>query len=158
MDVPGCGQIAIPDGPLFGRMVGGASPGVGSAKAKICVRVSATATVAVDYGTDPCLKEYTTATAPASASSSTDYTALVPLTGLDANTTSDSRLVLHDCRPSTDECDPDASPFRTFTTFPVDGSSTGKFAFAFTADGINVKENTGITPNVTLSLTRTLLQ
>src|SRR5206468_2697668 len=36
------------------------------------------------------------------------------------------------------------TPFRSFTTFPANGTSTGRFAFAFTADNINVVNNTTV--------------
>jgi phosphodiesterase/alkaline phosphatase D-like protein len=73
-----------------------------------------------------------------SAASSTDYTAILTLRGLNPSATYYDRMVIHTCRPTL-ECP--LSPYRSFTTFPTNGTATGQFAFAFTADNINVEKN-----------------
>jgi alkaline phosphatase D len=128
------------DGPLVGGLSAGSSA-TGSDTAKIWVRVRGAQTVAVDYSSDECLSSYTT-TATQVPSSSTDSTLIFTLPDLDASTTYYFRMVINSCRPSPPDCPP--SPYRSFTTFPTNGTATGQFAFAFTADNINVVDNTTV--------------
>jgi hypothetical protein len=65
----GCGSISITDGPLVGGLSAGTTSG--SDTAKIFVRISAAANVAIDYSVDECLASYST-TSTSSVSSSTD--------------------------------------------------------------------------------------
>jgi alkaline phosphatase D len=117
---------------MLGGLAGGAFPNTGSVK--IFVRVASPASVRVDYSTNQFLFTYQSS-AWKIANAGNDYTAIVPVTGLAAATRYYYKVVIN-CIP---QHVIDQYPY--FTTPPLDGTAEGKFAFAFTADNLNVEDN-----------------
>src|SRR5262249_34958033 len=81
--------------------------------------------VAVQYGTDPALATFTQ-TIAVQTTSAGDFTALVPLTGLQAQTTYYYRVLVNGVAQQ-------AGPLPSFTTFPAPGSAQD-FTFAVVSD------------------------
>ena len=104
-------------GPVFG--------GVTEAKANVFVRTNTAATVALQYSTDPGLRNPST-TSQFPAAVEHDFTTTVPLTGLTPETTYYVNVLVNGAPQLT-------QPYPAFTTFPVPGTSRA-FNFVVMAD------------------------
>jgi alkaline phosphatase D len=103
---------SVTHGPVVG--------GVTSSSAVVFVRTSDVATVSLRYGTDPTLTSYLTS-ADFTTDSTSDFTKIIPLTGLVAESPYYLDVVV-------DGVSQFVSPFPTFATFPLPGTArTFKF-------------------------------
>jgi alkaline phosphatase D len=118
---------AMTDGPLVG--------GVTNQVAEVWARTDVAASVAVEYSTDPLLASPQRSAAVTTTAGS-DFTAIVPLSGLQALTKYYYRILV-------DGTPEETANFPSFTTFANPGAATG-FSFAVVGD----LQNTRTYPNV----------
>jgi alkaline phosphatase D len=102
--------------------------------AKVWLRTSAVANVAVEYSTDPLLGDVLRSDTHTTSAAS-DFTMHVPLTGLVPETTYHYRVVVHGVPQHVE-------PYPSFTTFPPAGSSRS-FTFAVLSDTEHTEDDNG---------------
>ncbi len=124
--------LAFGESLTHGPVVGG----VTDSSANVFVRASGIATVALRYGTDPNLTTYSVSSSFA-LSADSDFTKIIPLTGLAAEQTYYLNPVVNGVPRS-------AAPYPSFTTFPPSGSSR-TFKFVVLSDFETVKNLTKTT-------------
>ena len=112
--------------------------GVTSSSANIFIRTDLAANVVLRYGTDPNFATYLT-TARFSTSSASDFTKIIPLTGLTADTTYYVNPVVKGVRQFT------GPPYPTFKTFPA-AESERDFNFVVLTDFVTVSKLTAAVP------------
>ena len=122
-----CGQ-ALTHGPVVG--------GVTDAEAKVFIRTGRSATVQVRYSTDPNLAGYSTSD-PFTTNSASDFTGIISLGGLTAETTYYLDVTINGAPQLT-------APYPSFATFPPLGSARN-FTFLVLSDFTNTKDLTGPT-------------
>ncbi len=120
--VPAWSQI-LTHGPVVG--------GVTSSEAKVFVRTSAAATVALRYGTDPNLVAFLTSDSLAT-DATTDFTKIVSLAGLSAETPYYMDVLVNGVSQCT-------VPYPTFETHPPEGASRD-FKFVVLTDFVTVSK------------------
>jgi alkaline phosphatase D len=122
----------------FGRVLthGPVVGGVTDTGAKIFVRTDERADVQVRYGTDPTLASYATS-ARFTTADANDFTKIIPLSGLTAETTYYLDITVNGAPQLT-------SPYPSFATFPSLGSSRN-FTFLVVTDSTNIKDLRGPT-------------
>ena len=109
-------SFAFGQGLTVGPVVGG----VTASDARVFVRTARVANVAVRYGTDPNLTTYSTS-ATSQTDPISDFTRIIPLASLAAETTYYVNVVINDVAQL-------AAPFPSFTTFPPSGNGKPVFS------------------------------
>jgi alkaline phosphatase D len=127
------GSLVLGQSLTHGPVVGG----VTASSANVFLRTSVPSTVSVRYGTDPNLTSFEESTV-FTTSSASDFTIIVPLTGLAAEKTYYLDPVVNGVPQPT-------TPYPSFTTFPPDGSSR-TFKFIVLSDFETVNNLTRTTP------------
>lgn len=115
---------ALTHGPVVG--------GVTDTGANVFLRTDQAATVSLHYSSSPSFNTFSVSESRATVSTS-DFTAIVPLTGLTAETTYYLRVLVNDSLQNS------LPPYPSFATFPPPGSSRS-FSFIVLNDFVNVSE------------------
>ena len=106
--------------------------GVTASDAKVFIRTNTTASVTLRYGTDPALQTYLVSD-PVATNESSDFTAIIPLTGLAPETILYLNVVVNGVPQFLSQ------PYPSFATFPPDGSARD-FKFVVLSDFKKVAE------------------